>query len=255
MSSDEPRYQIGICPDCGPGAEQRLLFATEDSYGAIAEQGKIVAYELVETLSLFQCGKCGTNLLYSTRSDVPVSVDQLDFHSPDEVAELDPNQFQELSTLEWPTKKEPHQLTASVPENIRKIYEGALKVKALNPDAFAVQVRRAIQAICIDKGASEYDKDGRPVDLLDNLRELSANRVFAADLTDVLHQLRYLGNVGAHSTDETVKPGVADLVDELFNLLVEYIYEIPHKLERLKHETQTLRLKTRPRQNQQNESS
>jgi hypothetical protein len=144
MSSDEPLFQIGICPNCAPEAEQRFLFATEDRHGPVTEQGRIVGYNLVETLSIFRCEKCGSNLLYSTVSDIlgGVSVDDLNRSDPAEVAELDPETFQELSTLEWPTKK--GALPSSVPENVRRIYDGALKVKASSPDSFSVQIRRAI---------------------------------------------------------------------------------------------------------------
>lgn len=241
MSADEPLYQIGICPSCGPAAEQRFLFATEDHYGPIIEQGRIVAYDLVETLSLFCCEKCGTNLLYSTSSDNPlgVSVDELNLSDPAEVATLDPTTFLELSTLEWPTQKET--LPSGVPESVRRIYEEALRVKASSPDSFVVQIRRAIQAICVDQGAREYDDEGRHMTLADNLRELSRNRIFPRQVTDVLHQLKYLGNVGAHGIDETVKPEIAKIAGELFRLLIQQIYEIPSKLDNLKRETQTIR--------------
>lgn len=250
MTQDEPLFQIGIFPNCGPEAEQRFLFATEDRYCPIIEQGRIIAYDSVETLSLFRCERCGSNLLYSTTSDNPsgVSVDELDLSDPFEVAELDPATFQECSTLEWPLRR--LALPSSVPENVRKIYEGAIKVKASSPDSFSVQIRRAIQAICINKGAKEYDQDGRHLDLVDNLRELSRSGVFPRQVTDVLHQLKYLGNIGAHGLDETVKPEIANIADELFRLLIQFIYEIPHKLDKLKRETQTLRFEDEKRRNQ-----
>ncbi len=252
MSADEPLCQLGICHYCDPDVPQQLLFATNDYSGPIIEKGRVVAYEYWETISLFRCEHCKGTLLYTTAPENPeqISIDELDRAEPEEVAKLTTTQFLELSTLVWPKKKEPATLPASVPENIRRIYEGALKVKASSPDSFSVQIRRAIQAICINKGAKECDHDGRPLDLVDNLRELSRSGAFPRQLTDVLHQLKYLGNIGAHGIDETVKPEIANIADELFRLLIQYIYEIPHKLDKLKQETQTLRFEDEKRRNQ-----
>src|SRR5258708_10244035 len=105
MSIDEPTYQTGICPKCPSGVVQRFLFATENRYGPITEQGRIVAYEQFETLSLFRCEKCEANLLFLTEYDAPapISLDELSLSDPNEVAELDPTTFLEISTLVWPT--------------------------------------------------------------------------------------------------------------------------------------------------------
>jgi hypothetical protein len=97
--------------------------------------------------------------------------------------------------------------------------------------------------VCIDKGAKEYDEEGRRMDLIDNLRQLEDERIFSRQVTDVFHQFRYLGNLGAHGIDETIKPEIAEIADELFRLLIQYIYEIPHRLDSLKQETQTLKLR------------
>src|SRR4051812_43247542 len=130
MAIAEPLYQIGICPSCPSDAEQRLLFATEDWSYPITEKGKIVAYECTETLSLFSCQRCGGTLFYATQPDYPgpFSVDESDIHNPHEVATLTRDQFIENSTLMWPTKRDP--LPPSVPDNVRKLYDGALRVKA-----------------------------------------------------------------------------------------------------------------------------
>jgi len=252
METDEPLCQLGICHHCDPDVPQQLLFATNDYSGPIIEKGRVVGYEYWETISLFRCEHCKGTLLYTTAPEEPepIGIDALDYFDPEEVAKLTTTQFLALSTLVWPKKKEPATLPASVPENIRRIYEGALKVKALDPDSFSVRVRRAIQAICIDSGAKEYDQDGRRMDLLDNLKELDQKRIFPTQVTDVFHQFRYLGNLGAHSPDETIKPEVAEVADELFRLIIQYIYEIPHKLDSLKQETQTLQLKAKGKPNQ-----
>jgi len=163
--------------------------------------------------------------------------------------ESDRKEFIEHSTLLWPRRVD---LPEQVPENVRVLYEGALKVKS-HPDSFVVQLRRTIEAICVSLGARNYDQDGRPIDLRSMLDELSKKGSFPPQVRDILHQIRYLGNIGAHGIDETVDSSIAQILDELFRLLVQYIYEIPHKLDHLKLETQTLRL--RQDQNKRNQTS
>lgn len=159
-------------------------------------------------------------------------------------ARLDRDDFVESSTLLWPSKQTRVSLPRSTPEQVRRLYEAGLTVKAIDPDSFMVKVRRAIEAICIDKGAKEYDQDGIRVGLSNMLRQIERDRIFSRGVLDVLHHFTYIGNIAAHAVDETVKPEVADLADELFRLLIQYIYEMPQKLERLKKETQTLTLRT-----------
>ena len=242
MATDEPLYQIGICPNCPSDAEQRLLVTPIDEWsGPIVEHGQIEAHEFNETLSLFTCERCRGTLFYASYPELPWPLPVGEESDPYWIVKITPAQFLEDSTLLWPIKRET--LPSSVPENIRKIYEGAIKVKASSPDSFSVQIRRAIQAICVDKGAKEYDEEGRPMKLVDMLRQLKDERIFSEQVTDVFNQFRYAGNLGAHSGDETIKPTIIEVYDEIFRLLIQYIYEIPHKLDSLKQETQTLKLK------------
>lgn len=222
MTQDEPLFQIGICPNCPPQAEQRFLFATEERHGAITEQGRIVAYNLVETRSLFRCEKCGSSLLYSTILDSPggISVEDLNLSDPAEVAELDPTTFQELSTLEWPTKRI---LPSSVPKSVQKHYNRALEVRA-EPNSFAVQIRRALEAICIERGE-------RGKNLNDDLERLSKAGVFPPIVAEIAHELRDVGNTGAHAKSQEVKEKQIQAIDDFFHLVVNYVYEAPARLE------------------------
>src|SRR5262245_45209845 len=210
----QPTYQTGICPYCDPSSEQQLLFSLQGD--------RTSDYT---SLSLFGCD-CRRILLYETCC--PAS------------SEIVGKEFMEYSELLWPVRDA---LSVEVPESVRALYAGALKVKS-HPDSFVVQLRRTIEAMCVTLGARNYDQDGKPIDLMAMLRELSHKGVLPPQVADVLHQIRYLGNVGAHGVDETVDPSAAQILDELFRLLVQYIYTIPHKLDKLREETQTLKLKT-----------
>jgi len=208
----KPKYYEGVCPHC-PNSRQELLFELDGGM-----------HDDFSSLSLVGCEDCRGVLLYDALWLLEGA---------------DPSKFLASSRLLWPPSDD---LPDHVPEAIRALYAGALKVKS-HPDSFVVQLRRTIEAICIDLGARNYDQDGLHINLVGMLDELERRDGFSATVRDILHQIRYLGNVGAHSIDETVDPSVAQILDELFRLLVQYIYEMPRKLDILKRETQTLRLR------------
>jgi hypothetical protein len=56
-----------------------------------------------------------------------------------------------------------------VPEKIKSLYQRALKAKRIEPNSFAVQIRQALEAVCIDQ-----DEPGRNLnaDLLQLSKEV-----------------------------------------------------------------------------------
>jgi len=216
VSTDEAIYQIGICPNCPSRAEQRFLFATESHYGPIVEQGRIVGYEQIETLSLFRCERCEGHLLYLTTCDPPGGVG-IDFvpGSPNEVAELDTNTFLEISSLEWPGISV-NSLSPLVPKRVRDIYDEALSVKSVSPNSFAVQVGRALEAIQKDLGIPK--------------RGLESLEISPEGLSQLAIKIKNWRNVAAHSDDSDVTAEQVEEIDSFFRLITDYVYVLPDKL-------------------------
>jgi len=136
------------------------------------------------------------------------------------IVKITPAQFLDDSTLLWPIKRV---LPSSVPANVRKIYDTALDVRA-EPNSFAVQIRRALEAICIDRG--EPGKN-----LRDDLEELSKAGVFPPIVAEIAHELRDIGNTGAHAKAQDVEDKQTQAIDDFFHLVVNYVYEAPARLE------------------------
>lgn len=220
MLTDEPIYQLGICPNCPSQAQQRFLFATDSHYGPIVEQGRIVAYELVETLSLFRCEKCEANLPFLTEHDapVPISLEELSLSNPDEVAELDPTTFLEISTLVWPTSVT-HSLPSHVPKTVRDIYEEAFLVKNLSPNSFAVQVGRALEAVQRDLGIPKR-----------GLEQLESHSPHG--LSQLAIRIKDWRNIAAHSDSVNITGQQVEDIDAFFRLITDYVYVLPQKLEK-----------------------
>jgi hypothetical protein len=114
-------------------------------------------------------------------------------------------------------------LDNSVPKNVSEIYSEAFRIKRLAPNAFAVQIRRALEALCEDRGAKTGILEKR-------LSTLAERGEIPTTLAAVSSVLRLIGIVGAHAAEELVKPWQVYAIDEFFRTVIEYVYVAPSKL-------------------------
>jgi uncharacterized protein DUF4145 len=118
-------------------------------------------------------------------------------------------------------------LNEAVPERIRSIYDEASRIQHTAPNAFAVQIRRALEAICIDRGATEGT-------LQQNIHELANRGEIPNTLVEASGLLRLIGNIGAHASDSDVHPNQASALNKFFQVIVEYLYVSPKMIEEFK---------------------
>jgi len=98
-------------------------------------------------------------------------------------------------------------LNEAVPERIRSIYDEASRIQHTAPNAFAVQIRRALEAVCIDRGATKGS-------LVQNIHELANRGEIPNTLVEASDLLRLIGNIGAHASDSDVHPLQASRSEE-----------------------------------------
>jgi hypothetical protein len=124
-------------------------------------------------------------------------------------------------TLSWP---HPSDLHHSVPQTVADSYKEAKKVQELSPYSFAVMIRRALEALCADRGVARAP-------LYTMLKALAGSGEIPAKLAEVTDVLRELGNTGAHH-EPNVKLTVPMTwaLDDFFRVVVEYVYVAPSKL-------------------------
>lgn len=123
-------------------------------------------------------------------------------------------------SLQYPSD---YSLDPCVPGAVASNYREAKKVQNMSPNAFAVLLRRALEALCDDRGVSRGN-------LASRLRELAAKGEIPGKLADISSVLRELGNAGAHHTSQRVTVPLTWTMDEFFRTLIEYVYVAPHKL-------------------------
>jgi glutamate-1-semialdehyde aminotransferase len=106
---------------------------------------------------------------------------------------------------------------------VRRCYEEAAAIQRLAPNAFANQIRRALEALCRDRSAAGNT-------LAANLRDLAARGEIPAVLAEMTDILRLFGNIGSHADEANVEAGDVDAIDEFFRAVVEYVYVAPHRV-------------------------
>jgi hypothetical protein len=198
--------KIAFCPHCCNQVSQRLIYAQTCEGWVGRSLVDDVELEVPLTYFVASCSTCNQILLYTLIGD-----------------DQGQESFDE-SNLEYPN---PSRLPFFVPESINKVYEEASRIKLSNPDAFAVQIRRALEVLCEDRGA----KKGK---LQDRLADLVSRGELPAILADAADLLRLLGNMGAHTSNSSVKLSQVDALDNFFRAVIEYMYVAPSRLNALR---------------------
>jgi Domain of unknown function (DUF4145) len=133
--------------------------------------------------------------------------------------------------IQWPHIRALHE---AVPKRIREIYQEANSIKRVAPNAFAVQIRRALEALCEDRGVHSGSLNSR-------LQELVSRGELPAVLAEVTNVLRLLGNIGAHAAEVDVNLGQVPAIDEFFRAIIEYVYVAPYKVQSFRKELEKLK--------------
>jgi len=197
--------KVLYCPHCGNKAPQRLVH-TQKYMERTWHVGD--GKEVEEPWSTFVvvCETCGHIILYDNMGD-----------------QLSENEFY-YCDHSYPKSDRLH---FYVPESIRNVYAEAVRIKEIAPNAFAVQIRRALEALCEDRKV-----EGKS--LADRLQSLSKKGEIPPTLAELTDVLRLIGNIGAHGIGESVHPTQVYAIDDFFKAIVEYVYVAPGRLKEFK---------------------
>src|SRR5690554_2258421 len=208
----EPLTRVQYCPHCGNQAPQRLIHTQRhmEKTWSVSDGSED---EHPWSTFIVVCETCHQVLLYDNMGD-----------------QLSDKEFDQADLI-YPKSGNLHH---SVPELIRKVYQEAFRIKELAPNAFAVQIRRSLEAVCEDRGAGKGSLQKRLANLVDK-GEIPPT---LSELSDVL---RLLGNLGAHGINESVLPIQAAAIDDFFRVIVEYVYVAPHKLNEFREKMEQYR--------------
>ena len=138
---------------------------------------------------------------------------------------LDEDQSEnEVTTLLYPpSEKTP----IALPSKVMSSYQAAVKVRGIDPNAYAVLLGRVLEMICEDRKA---DGDS----LYKRLDDLGNRGEIPRPLVEMAHSLRQLRNVGAHASLGELTAKEIPFLDDLCRAILEYIYTAPDLVEKAK---------------------
>lgn len=117
-------------------------------------------------------------------------------------------------------------LSHEAPLRVRQIYEEARATKRNSPSSFVVQIGRALEAVAKNKQAQGQN-------LSQKIDWLISQQLLPKLFGEMGHINRILRNWGAHDADVDIEPGDAEIVDEFFKAIIEYLYVAPAKVQRV----------------------
>ena len=117
----------------------------------------------------------------------------------------------------------PRSTDERIPELIKNDFDEALLCLSVGANrGAAVLARRALQAMCKDKGSTKKD-------LKDQIDELFTKNIITEDLKEWSHEVRYVGNDAAHPNGVEVDKEDAEEIIDLLDSLCEVLYVAPAK--------------------------
>jgi DNA-directed RNA polymerase subunit RPC12/RpoP len=123
-----------------------------------------------------------------------------------------------------------------LPEDVSSYYRDAIRaMDASLPDAAAVQLRRTLEA-----AAAHFGHDNGP--LIRRVRDLITEGLITKTFGEVLNEVRRLGNLGAHATDERVDEAEATRALRFTTQVLRNLFEIPTELEQIRESQSVAKL-------------
>lgn len=114
-----------------------------------------------------------------------------------------------------------------IPENIKTAFEGALKSRNTDRELCLLGLRRTLERICKEQGATENNLEKK-------VTELANRNILPPTLKEASDITRHFGNSAAHGDEMDISKNELNLIVEFVELLINYIYVIPQKILRLK---------------------
>lgn len=213
MTSAYPDQEILECSHCGNRTPHAREFEYEHSMFWDELDEKVYA---PYTWLGYACGTCGGLNIYGAFFNLDLQEEEL------EKAKLHPRGADMLPP--------PHTLSPNqpIPERVLRHYQEVWPLRHRAPAAFIGQVRRLMEAVCLHQGATGKD-------LFAKLQDLSAKGVFPGYFTQITDLLRKVGNMGAHAVEEDLSIWDAELIDDFFRSILDYVYIAPARIKRMEN--------------------
>lgn len=212
---DRNKFRLRTCFHCGNQGLMPIKYIHSHDFGGPVydEIGNIVSHEFEEHFDwiMLACPACEKVTLLEEYTDEC----SRDYYTA--VETLYPQ-----STIDY----------TGVPDNIKSAFESALKVKNIDSAICALALRRVLEAICKERGASGNNLEAM-------IRDMIERNVLPKMFDDACWIVRQLGNSAAHADSTHFSRRQVDQTILFMQNIINYLYTLPVKMKGMRSELET----------------
>jgi hypothetical protein len=121
-----------------------------------------------------------------------------------------------------------------LPQPVKRAYDAAAKVRAIDTNAYAVLLGRVLEMVVENRKAHGNS-------LNEKIKYLATKGEIPEQLSEIARRLRHMRNFGAHAGSGELTTDEVPLLDDLCRAILEYVYTAPLLLARAEKHLSKLR--------------
>lgn len=205
-NQDLPKEEIIKCFHCG----NETLMHLKGEYQWGSSNVKYDDYNFNYRYEMFACPVCHKATLRETYGDETM---------------MEPNHNGEM---EWYNKKTilfpvNNIESSSIPLKVKESFEAALKTKEIDKNICLIALRRTLELILKDKGATKWG-------LKDKIEEIAEKGLLPDTLKEASSLTKILGDSAAHDKNLEIDQHDVESMSEFVEFIIEYLYIVPDKI-------------------------
>ena len=205
-SNDLAKEYIIKCFHCG----NETLMQKKGEYSWGSRDIEFSEFDFLYQYELFVCPVCHRVTLRQTYSDETM----VNYYGNDRM------EYYDSTSILYPENsiEEP-----SVPKKVKEAYEAALKTKGIDKYICLMALRRTLELILKDKGATKWG-------LKDKIEEIAQKGLLPDALKEASSLAKELGDTAAHDKDLEIELYDVEAMAEFIGFIIEYLYVVPSKI-------------------------
>lgn len=112
---------------------------------------------------------------------------------------------------------------SSIPSKVKEAFEAALKTKGIDKNICLMALRRTLELILKDKGATKWG-------LKDKIEEIAEKGLLPDTLKEASSLTKILGDSAAHDKELEIDQHDVESMAEFVEYIIEYLYIVPDKI-------------------------
>ena len=203
VSNNSPKEDVIKCFHCGN--ETLMRQTSEFQWGSRDDD-----FDFHYTYEMFACPVCHKITLRETYGDETMI-------EPDHRGEM---RWYNNKTILFPINSID---SGSIPPKVKEAFEATLKTKGIDKNVCLMALRRTLELILKDKGATEWG-------LKDKIEEIAEKGLLPDTLKEASSLTKILGDSAAHDKDLEIDQHDVESMAEFVEFIIEYLYVVPDKI-------------------------